>query len=932
MKDLATKLIAVFAIIVGFTLSSCTPDTTEPANNATVKEVSVDHPTPNGAEVIVLTKNIKEFTYVINKDIDAAAIMKAGADNMKTISDTEASTTTTVSIRGLEPDTAYTAYFAFRKADDFLCQDIVKLEFTTTSYGEDVVTVTNIKYDGFDVYVQIPEEVKARGNALRYASTSLPMYNYAKMEDNIEISMLLYNAGCFMTEDGYVRYDEFHSYERDDKGNIVEGGAEYADPKVPGEPGIFLIGEYSYMDNEEERIAYIDGEIVTGYDDSYNPYTIWTYPAGWKPGYYRPEYDFKRFMEEAGTENFDSEKYWTGYYEKLFVETLKPETLEGNVSIKVTDRTPIDACVTFEATEDVVFYNFLICTEDEYQTQILPLLDYNEEYLRWFVGSYFAMMSFGVDRSMDMHSEMWLKDWFNDTKGYAGQQFRVLVAGLGDQNGKTQCFNTATFTLPEVTLPKPEVVVTPIKSDDPFTVSFNIKNPNYADNPITEAYFACNYVREYNTILKEYSYTDLLKSMGNAFTNSDIEKINTEAGFTFTVSSRDNETTRLAVLAYNWEGSGNNPDKQDSPAVAENTTPNANFPARVNSPLFEELVGEWTAAAPMAEFTQETDDEGNATGKYIKKEVGTYTSDVTISAGVEYPETLSQDVYDLYASAGFSKEATDDYYDEFKEIAQWYNVRTRGYNRLLCMGYNFAAEDYMLDVVATPYDLFTAKDYSVSQVSYIFYDFGPKWNLEIDADGNVWLPINIEREYPLEAFNFGLDYTFYLLAVSASNTFYFGTPIYSNTGKLLVDSRFPVEVSEDRNTITIKPIIYNYTDDNGNPVSEKCYPCVAQLQYNMATPVNPRVNGDVVLTRKSGSTRAAANPSVRATTQAPVESLGEAPTPMVRANSMTPFTLDDSKMIKHHVREQKLDNSPEAYHARVRAMFKQMYGIDFPAK
>ena len=198
MKDLATKLIAVFAIIVGFTLSSCIPDATEPANNAAVKEVSVDHPTPNGAEVIVLTKNIKEFTYVINKDIDAAAIMKAGADNMKTISDTEASTTTTVSIRGLEPDTAYTAYFAFRQADDFLCQDVVTLEFTTTSYGEDVVTVTNVKYDGFDVYVQIPEEVKARGNALRYASTSLPMYNYAKMEGNIEITQLLYNAGCFM--------------------------------------------------------------------------------------------------------------------------------------------------------------------------------------------------------------------------------------------------------------------------------------------------------------------------------------------------------------------------------------------------------------------------------------------------------------------------------------------------------------------------------------------------------------------------------------------------------------------------------------------------------------------------------------------------------------------------------------------------------------
>jgi hypothetical protein len=213
----------------------------------------------------------------------------------------------------------------------------------------------------------------------------------------------------------------------------------------------------------------------------------------------------------------------------------------------------------------------------------------------------------------------------------------------------------------------------------------------------------------------------------------------------------------------------------------------------------------------------------------------------------------------------------------------------------------------------------------------MFYDFGPKWNLEIDADGNVWLPINIEREFPMSAFYYGIDYTFYMLAVGQKS--YLGAPAYGTNGQLLVDSRFPVEVSEDCNTITIKPIVYNYTDSYGQPAVETYYPCVAQLQYGMATALDPRVNGDVVLKRKGASTQAAkANAAVAGGKTTKVASLGEAPTPVERTYSVTPLTIDESKAIKRIVREQKIDNSEEAYHARVRALFKKIYGVDFPAK
>ena len=928
MKNFSHYLFAVVALVAGFAISACTPDEPTPGPDAkTSVEVTVGEPAPASVEITITTQGIKEFAYIKRDEAVEATAILAGGTKVE-IEDPTTVTESKVFIQGLEPNTPYKVYFAFRQADNKIYDEVKCAEFTTTSYGDNVLTVVERKYDGFAIHVQVPEDVKERGNALRYATSSLPMYNYSKQQGAMEIDMLLYNAGQYTTKDKTIIYDEYYSYERDANGNIVENGASFSDPKVPGEPGIFLIGEYGYMDNEEERIAYMDGEIVTGYDESYDPYTLWTFPAGWRPGYYRPMYDWKRWIEELDTDSYDSEKYWNGYYECFHITTLEPQTLEGNVDIKVTDKTPIDACITFTADEDVLLYNIMVCTESEYQSQILPLIDGNEEHLRWFVGSYFAMMSFGTQTTSDPVSELWLSEWFVDTKGMAGQQIRVMVAGIGDNQGTLQSFNSTTFTLPEVTLPAPEVVITPVESNDPYTATFNIKNPNYATNAITEAYFACNYVREYDQILKSYSYTQLLKEMGNPL-HSDltaIEQINSEAGFNFTVSSRENATTRLAMLVYNWEGTSNNPDTPNSSAVAEVKTPNANYPTRVNSELFTTLCGEWEATAPMKKYHAATE-----TAEAYWENIGNYTSPVTIASGVTYPEYLDESVYEIYQKWGISRDKTDELFEDFKQLAKQYNQRTRGFNRLLCLGYNFADPAYMLNVVQTPWDLFISDEFSVATAADMFYDFGPKWNLEIDADGNVWLPLNIEREFPLSTFYYGLDYTFYMLAVG--NNSYLGAPVYRQDGSLLLDSRFPVEVSADGDTITIKPIVYNYTDSYGQPAVETYYPCVAQLQYGMATPLNPQVCGDVVLKRKGASAQSAkANVSVGKGAGMAVESLGAAPEPLKRTYSMTPLTIDESKTIKRIVREEKIDNSEEAYHSRVRALFKQIYGVDFIAK
>ena len=923
MKNLNRALCAIFAFVVAISLGACTEPGVDGGNTKVTTEHVSTTPTPIGAEVVFATQNVKEIAYMVRDAETKPAVIFQGG---KKVAVKDA--TTTISITGLESETLYTVFFAFRDADDKFVEDVVKVEFLTTTYGDSVLTVVDRMYDGFKVHIQVPDEVKAKGHGIRYSTSSMPMYNYAKSQGSLELDMLLYNAAQYTTKDKLVIYDEYHSTERDENGNLLydENGnltsASFADPKVPGEPGYFLAAEFAYMEDEEERVVYVDGEVMTVNDGSYMEYSIWWYPAGWKPGYYMPMYDWKTFADELDTDAFDSEKYWSGYYERIYVETLQPQIIENGVDIKVTDKTPKEACITFTPSEDILQYCYLICTESEYETQILPILENNEEHLRWFVGSYFAMMSFGVATKQEP-TEQWLTGWFNDTNGMAGQTLRVMVAGLADGEGKVQSFDTLTFTLPEITLPKPVVEVTPVKTDDPYNVTFNIKNPNYETNKIEQAMFACNYAREFDMALTE-GYTSLLKSLNfedspNVFSKYIIDQINTAAGFDFTVSSRDNATMRLAVLAYNREGSGNNPDEPGSPAVAENTTPNANYPTRVESELFDKLQGEWIASAPMKSYVAEKDADGNSTGNYTYSDAGTFESSVSIMGGLTCPSTMPEEVWAIYKAAGISRDKAEELYDELVSLTKWYNNRTRGFNRLLCLGFNFADAEYMLDQVATPYDLFIMKDYSVSKVSYMFYDFGPKWNLEIDEQGKVWLPINIELEYPLEAFNFGLDYTLYMLAVG--EYYYLGGDLVDDAGNATLKARFPVEVSADYNTITIKPI--EYTDPNG--LKEYFYPCVAQLTNGKATPVNPRVKGDIVLKRNTTGKAVKANAPVANGVRQSVSSLGKAPVPMARPQfSMTP--MENIKPIKRNVLENKIEPGIEAYHKRATAAVKAYFG------
>jgi hypothetical protein len=178
----------------------------------------------------------------------------------------------------------------------------------------------------------------------------------------------------------------------------------------------------------------------------------------------------------------------------------------------------------------------------------------------------------------------------------------------------------------------------------------------------------------------------------------------------------------------------------------------------------------------------------------------THKSKINISASApELPASLDASVYDLYK--GKSKEEVDGMFEELRDLSDHFTeYRLQGQNRLLCNGFmDFDPTAAMNGVnrleYRSPYDLFVATDYSSVDIAQLFYDFGPKWYLQVLEDGSVIVPFHSMHMPPMSNWP---GYPFYVAGVGNGAAFYDANESYPG---------FPVEISSDLNTITIKPIV-----------------------------------------------------------------------------------------------------------------------------
>ncbi len=543
------------------------------------------------------------------------------------------------------------------------------------------------------------------------------------------------------------------------------GWGIYHYPYVPGEPIVFTIGEFAWTDDSWYGSGYIDA--LFDYDGYEN--AVWN--AGW---------DYTA-VDEAS--------YWTGYYDQMVFTISQPLPLSAELEVSV-ETAATDATIYFTPEDGVAQYTVLIVEDESYES-VLSLLDGNTDYLQWFVTSYYAYLMFGTE-TFSGNYQLSLKDYFWTVTSET--HYHVLVTAMGDEAGTTQSFQHIEFDTTAKTLEAPEVTVTaidnPYGDNSPFEVWFNVKNTGNVE--IVSALYACNYDRDWASELMYSTYADIVY-YGYEFDASDVAQINSADGLNVSFSSLEGMTTRLAVLGYNEEDTPNEIVDENSLAVADATTGYLPDADRVESTLFDELPGTWTLTAEASSYSYYA-------GGY--ESLGEMSTGVTIySALNDYPDVLPDAVYGYYT--GMTTDEVDKLYEEFKAEAEAYNARLRGQNRLLCVGFGFDSSTYYpAFTAATPYELFCSTSYSAYNVAALFYDFGPKWYLEISEGDVVNVPVNTSRLYPLSSWT--TSYTYHLVGLNSSSYY---MP-YGADGETIY---FPVDLT-DSDTFSVEPFTYDGED------------------------------------------------------------------------------------------------------------------------
>ncbi|MGM9765810.1 MAG: hypothetical protein ACI3ZO_05580 [Candidatus Cryptobacteroides sp.] len=854
----------ILASLCAWALTACKEDSVA-LPSATVEVVSTG---TLGADFVLKTSRLTEFAYQVtpsgDENLDPSVLFAVGT--VGTLVDGE----NTLSVSGLDGNSNYTLAVAFKVSEEQFYEEVLLAEFATTDY-EETFTLVRTDPTGFKAHFKIPQSVKDNGNVIRYGASNLFDYNASKLGWRAmpDYDLLVANGQLYWDKDSDLDWNnENNTYENE------WGEAEYHYPFSPGEPLVFLAGEFSYDETGDNNMFGLPGWYIPAFDiDAYYD----SIGGGWGP-----------LAVEVDDEGTDEDKFWTGYFTRRHFRLAEPEPLQAEVDIQADVRA-VKGTLTITPDENVFRYCYLIVDDATLEEMILPYLG-NEEYLQWFVTSYTASFNFGASYAEEpiqiaIEDYVWAQP---ETK------YHLLLTAMGNDEGTTQNFRDFTFSTTAKTMPAPKIEVkaipNPSGTESPYQVWFNVK---CTSKDATSAKYAANYAREFGMLLNNnYTYNDIV-SFGNSFYDDELALINSDSGFDVSFSTMPGETTRLAVVAYNEEDTPNEIEGDDSPAVADVTAIKEPDAPAVDSPLFTALRGDWTMSADVESYSYPS---------YVPE--GNKSCKVVIMDKVTYPETLPASVYDVYRElAGLEVEEVDNLYAEFKQEAEEYNARLKGQNRLLCLGFGYEASVNNLEP-ATPFDLFVSDRYNGYDNHSMFWDFGPKWYLEIAADGSVSVPVNSSRLYPMSSW--------------VSSTLYLGG--YCDSGAITVadndeTARFSVTVSDDNSTITVNPITYN---------DEAYYPNAMSVNYGYAYLAGYKTVSALTLTKGWTEPEAPALSSTKAVagSAAGVQSINssDAPAavcPVLRKtplNTVTKYKKVDCKPLS---KEEILENM-KAYYASKR--------------
>lgn len=756
---------------------------------------------------------IKKYAYVAVKAAEASTETPDAAVVFADGTAVDCSTGKyTIKLEELSPNTEYVVYIAGQEATtDELFADVLTVNGTTGDFTEELTIFDNT---GRSFKLHVKPQLTDPANVIKWGTCDIFMYNMNQTPDFEMLNLHDQYYGNYFQGDTTLVFDEEHGMVwSDEMGDYIT----YYEAIVPGQPQYLALGEFKYSDDEEEHGRWGWGAgyylAMMNMEDYYNDlYAYWYGETDTKP---------------------DEAPYWTGYHKSIKFQTKAPEVLDAGLEVDLSGLRANGGPIKINTNGNAERITVMLL--DPYTVQqVMPFLDNNEDYLQWFTTSYVGYMMVGAQTFLGANIKFEMTDFLWEVDREAAYTLLVVAAKdevEGSLDAKYQQYTKVEVTLPDYKLPAPTLEITPIESTSPFEVSFNVKCPSQ------DAYYgkyAANYAREWAEAGFDENPAEAMEYNGNDLTEDDLALINSAEGMVFNFPSYEDMVTKLGVVLESIEGLPCEPVIVENKSLAE--------PAKtpVDSKYFTSLDGDWTATATNRIVKQTYDWEN---GTYIYDTLLTEkVSKVTIG-DVTYPASLDEEVYNTwFENTPYKTEAeVDAQYALFKEAVDIFNKKTAAQNRILMNGFDFQVpltQYYTIySKYASPFDLWCSDSYNGYDNTSPVWDFGPKWYLEVAADGSVTAPFNMNYFAPMSNWS---SYNTYYFA-GASDKAYAPYKVDGSTEYPNENGQFPVEISEDGNTITVKPYV---ADD------DTFYPNMGYVSWGNFTMGNyGQIISEIVLTR-----------------------------------------------------------------------------------
>ena len=787
-------MVGVMAIAACFT--SCLDE--GPALKVTVNgsEEIAEEIRSTSASFILTTSDIESVAYLVveggvsEAGKDAAVLYAEAKEDGRVV--TVANGKNTINVYSLEGGKEYTIFFVYSKDGQFVVESKV---FTTPAYDR-IITVVESKKEGFKFHFNVPD-------------TMTYMYAFLPTE----------------------QYNSFRSYGWADDVTFLLDGRTLTGPQTveinngedwlyEGDGGFYIHPGSAYT----LLIAECDAEGNLLYEE--NP----DYQGGWGGGIWAPATRAGSavaprvgdYSEEART---DDEFYPTGLYarQNLYAALTM---VESKVHVELTGKTERRIKIRCTAEDDVQYvvapyeksmYNELVSlvTEEAVATTLLEYYGYD---------IYSGTQDFEIDE--------------NVTYLEVDSTYIISVVGVYAEDASVLSYDTLHVTLTKSTKPAAVVEITqgknPAGEDTPDLVWFNIKS---VDQNVYGAKHIANYTKEVQKMLNQgYTYEELLSWYGADLTEEDVQAINSADGLTLCIASMEDMESTLIIGAYNEE---------EGMTVYTGVARSAALPALdpVESSLYEDLKDEWTARIIQKHSDQlwMSDETGDNWWTVDTTWIDTTYTTLSLGAGFDKSPATFDETDENYSAAyethyynalekGATEEEADEYakaqvaaqFAQYKELVTKYENKYKDQNYILGLGFD------ALHPFATPWELFCSPDYVAYDVEEIFYAYGPKLFFQVQEDGSLFLLGDATVTYlpPVAGWNY---YDVLLMGYN---------PTYANEGMYYTGS-YPVEISEDKNTLVIKGI---------EAEGEYFYPALGSMGYGWPEFFTKTIE-DIVLTR-----------------------------------------------------------------------------------